>query len=278
MKRHLLTISILSLIFIHSGLVYSATFGSCQQPELESNYEKEISDANDLRINTGIGKDITFTPNDISISYNPTDTSCQTPIRYEASNDDYKINYSKASLSRYRKITTEGLTNGVWSSTSSMVLFKFKSDHNITIDDTLTVGSDPFNGQTNNREDLVHSSLSFGTDTEPCYQKSIIEEISNEMYQQTYTFRGNVEGEACPLVVKTPVNTYYGELNFKDLIIHLEDDSSTWITVPETGNSYYQVPLYRSITDIGDPLRVALVLRLSDNRFFFYTRAGELIE
>ena len=306
MRIQLFLISIFSLIVANTDVSFAAAFGACEEndpAEATSYYEITISSPGDLVLNTGLGIDATFNPDEIEIVYDVTDTTCTTPTGYHAHNGDstnyssgeieYNFLFRENSISTFSKVSDRISSSQFYSNwITSSFLIQFKDSYDVTVSDTLTAGEDPFDGQTNNAESQIKNILKLGDDTDFCQNISTSYDMSGVQYtednekpndvtqwKEIISYKGYTSN-TCPVEVEISTGSiFYGEMNIdnEELIMSVVDNSMQFEVI-STGYEYFEIPLYRNLSDIGDTNLIVMSLRLTANGFYFYNTDGTLIE
>jgi hypothetical protein len=305
MRIQLFIISIFSLIVANTDISFAAAFGSCEENDPAdpiSYYDIMISSPEDLVLNTGLGIDATFNPDQIVISYDVTDTTCTTPIGYHAHNGDstnyssgeieYNFTFLENSISNFEKVSDRSSSRFYSNRITSTFFIQFKDGYDVTVSDTLTTGEDPFDGQTNNAESQIKNILKLGNDTDLCQRISTIYDMSGVQYtednqkpddvtqwKQIMSYKGYTS-DTCPVEVEILTGSiFYGEMNIdnEELILSVVDNTMQWEVI-STGYEYFEIPLYRNLSDIGDTNLIVINLRWTPNGFYFYNTDGTLIE
>ena len=199
------------------------------------------------------------------------------------------------SISSFSKITNRISSSqfyGNWILSSFFI--EFYDTYTITVSDTLTSGTDPFDGQTNNAESFIKNRFEVGTDTDICQQIGTEYDMdgvqyteSNErandvtQWQQLLSYTGYTS-DTCPLTVEISTGSlFYGEMDIENewmtFTVNNDDNTTEWI-FNSTGNDYWEIPLYRNMADIGDTSLIVMNARMTVDGFFFYDTDGTLIE
>ena len=128
-----------------------------------------------------------------------------------------------------------------------------------------------------------------GTTTDTCQFTDKKTDMNDTPYSEEYKKENTVTewkrilsytghtNSTCPIEVHlSSGSVFYGEMDINDVeLVETKVDAETTETISSTGNEYFEFPLYRNKSEVGNSDLVAMTLRLNfDGNFSFYTTNG----
>ena len=257
-------------------------------------YEIGFITPRNYTLEVGLGFTDTFSPDEIDVWYDSTDTTCLSPIGYHAHNGDstdyssgeieYNFSLNETGLSTFSYVILRTSSSQWYSDWTTVTKYiQFNDSYDIDFDASAT-DNDPFDGFSQNDTSYIYNTMTLGSIELPCQRISKAYDLSGTQYTEDYerssdetswiseiTFK-DINGDACILTVSLSSGaTFYAE-------VYLDEEQITIDTAAETFTPNIKFELYRDQSHFGDPSKLAAYVYSSMSGFYFHDQNDSFIE